>query len=61
MIPPCGWTHWDIEPPPEGALVKFWDEMSNLQWVATSYDIGQQETKYLFWRLTGIAKQEMGE
>jgi len=49
------WTHWQIQPPPEGALVQFKDELSKLKWVGTSYDIGQQSTDYLWWKLTGIA------
>ena len=53
-----GWTHWEIEPPPEGALVKFWDERENLKWVGTSYDVQMVSTDYLWWKLTGIAKEQ---
>jgi hypothetical protein len=52
------WQAWDIQPPPEGALVKFKDEITKLQWIGTSYDIGQESTKYLWWIKTGIQSME---
>lgn len=56
-----GWKHWELEPAPEGALVKFWDEREKLVWVGTSYDVQMVSTAYLWWALTGIAKEEMGK
>jgi len=64
------WVPYVIAPPPRMALVKFWYELSDRQWVGRACDLEQwawpacdlnSRTIYLWYKLTGIERMRDGE
>lgn len=56
------WTHFMMQEPPVGTLVRFWHEYTGAEWTACVEELHPaQGIAALWWKPTGIARLLAGE